>query len=369
MSKRHHSQRGNAAHYAKTTAIIILIVVLLVAAACGVCAMGYASRNAEGKWFRNTDLASWHWSDKKEQKQQTWGGVIDNVGNDMNSDTTYAMPTAMAFYTKTSAPLAQQLNMSAPSVTVTCSHNFEFNNVLVDWSVEYSSGADAGDVVTVEPTNDGSLTATLTCLESFSEPLTLKATLRGNKDKTATCRLDFVKRIDNVSELQLRTTDFSDEGGIACKLNFTNGTVNANLKTDVTYWITDEFQEAIKKYLKFDINFISYEAENLELNEYQPSKYYAEDVEWEYSMFIENFDNYDQPHKNAIYYAWLAAWKNGNFKSNIKINCFIDLIYNGSIIDNYKEYDFFSEEYRSFLTGDCYGDIAPDLTLNNNIAF
>lgn len=39
-------------------------IVVLAVLAAGVLCLGYASRDTEGKWFRNADLSTWHWEDK-----------------------------------------------------------------------------------------------------------------------------------------------------------------------------------------------------------------------------------------------------------------------------------------------------------------
>ena len=64
---------------------------------------------------------------------------MDGDGNEMNNEATYAMPAAMAFYSNSSDDISQSLLLASPSVTVTCTHNFELNNIKVDWSVEYPS--------------------------------------------------------------------------------------------------------------------------------------------------------------------------------------------------------------------------------------
>ena len=340
----------------------------------GTCAMGYASRNEAGKWFRNSDLATWHWSDKKTKETMSWGAAIDDVGNELNGKTTYAMPEGLAFYAMFNDDLAK--NMVAPSVTVTCSHNFEFNNVLVDWSVEYPSGASASDVVTVTPTADGSLTASITCTGEFSEPLTLKATERGNTDNVATCKIDFVKRIKSFQSINIQDNDFGNTGGLDCRVNFTTGTVNGNLKvSEVIYQISNNFQIDVQRYLKFNIKFKYYTAKNLILNadSYETVRYSADGEEWAYEMFIQDFSTYDEAHKNAIKYAWYTAFTNGKYWeqkiSNVELNVNFQVIYNGNVIQNYAESDYIGGSSANQLTGEYYGeDLSPDLTLNGNLA-
>ena len=51
----------------KTSKTAKAVGALLLAGAltAGVCCMGYASRGDNGKWFRNGNLSTWHWSDNK----------------------------------------------------------------------------------------------------------------------------------------------------------------------------------------------------------------------------------------------------------------------------------------------------------------
>ena len=66
----------------KSTLSGITAVLLAGALAAGVCCAGYASRNADGKWFKNSDLSTWHWSDKLQSgnDNDVIGGDKDPVG-------------------------------------------------------------------------------------------------------------------------------------------------------------------------------------------------------------------------------------------------------------------------------------------------
>ena len=359
-----------------TIAIVSIVVALILAAATIV--MGYITRDDAGNWFHNNDLATWGWnkSDKEEgTEKMSWGGAIDNVGNELNSKTTYAMPGGMAFYAAYTDELANKLDLSAPSVTVTCSHNFEFNNVFVDWSVEYPSGTSAADVLTVTPTSDGSLTATVTCLKGFDQQLILKATLRGNSEKTATCKIDYVKRIERINSISMGATDFGDNTGIGVTSTLGAGTITGTQRASVTYKILDGFQTEVRKYLKFDISFKSYSESDVNLVEYsiKGQPYYSYDGEvWAYSMFIEGFDTYDEAHQNAIYYAWRAAFCNAfQYKTNVIIDADISVLYNGKVIQTVSETDYIGTGVGNgslYLSGEVYADgIAPALSLNDGI--
>lgn len=327
-----------------------------------------------GKPFQNPHIETWfnNWGKPAAQEQaQTWGGVIDDVGNELNAETTYAMPAAMAFYSTISDDVAQNSRLSSPSVTVTCSHNFEFNNVYVDWSVEYPSGASAADIVTVTPTSDGSCTANVSCTApaGFDTQLTLKATLRGNEEKTATCTIDYIRRISTFNQISINGTDLDDNSGLSCYPIFGTGTVKGTLRVkSVTWNLTSDFENKVKSYLKFPIKFTYHQENDKILND----KYYDYDGDTlTYSMFIENFDDYDQAHKNAIYYAWWTAYNSDNYKqySNVILDVEIELLYNGNVIQTYSESEYLGGASRNSLSGEVYGiDLAPDLTLNGNIA-
>lgn len=132
--------------------VVILAAVLTVVAAIG--SLGFTKKDFK-TWFNNWGTAAGNQNEQNETRT-TWGGAVDGDGNEMNNKATYAMPATMAFYATVEEDIAQNLRLSSPSVMVTCSHNFEFNNIKVDWSVEYPSGASATDIITVTPASDGS---------------------------------------------------------------------------------------------------------------------------------------------------------------------------------------------------------------------
>lgn len=60
---------------------IVITLLVLGAVVAGVLCTGYATRNAEGKWFAESDIAKWHWSDPVEQ-EQTDDVEIQNTDNE-----------------------------------------------------------------------------------------------------------------------------------------------------------------------------------------------------------------------------------------------------------------------------------------------
>ena len=59
----------------------IISVLLAGVVTAGVCCTGYASRNEQGEWFKNSDLSSWHWSDKAPDEN-----ADKDTNNEINDD-------------------------------------------------------------------------------------------------------------------------------------------------------------------------------------------------------------------------------------------------------------------------------------------
>lgn len=348
-------------------ACVVLAAVLTAVAAIG--SKGFTIKNPKN-YFNN-----WGKPTTDTETRAPWGGVVDGDGNEMNNEATYAMPAAMAFYSNSSDDILQSPLLASPSVTVMCSHNFELNNIKVDWSVEYPSGANATDIITVTPESDGSTRATVQCSAPFDTQITLKATLRGNTEKTATCTIDYVKRIERCNFFSIEGTDFEEDGGLSCSPVFGSGTVTGQLKVrQVFYRLLDTFEEDVQSYLKFDIAFKSYGEGNLTLTKDYENLYTAISGAWAYDMFIKDFENYDEAHKNAIYFAWRAAFTNGKYLQNqrsiILLDVDIDVLYNGKTLQTFSEIDYTEPRGYNYLSGDTKGySLAPDLDLNNGVIF
>ena len=84
------------------------------------------------------------------------------------------------------------------TATVTPDNDY---NKTVDWSVAFSepdnfwaSGKNASDYVSVTPTEDGSLSAYVKCLQPFDNPIFVTVTSRVDAKKSATCQVDYMKR-------------------------------------------------------------------------------------------------------------------------------------------------------------------------------
>ena len=92
------------------------------------------------------------------------------------------------------------------------------SNKAVDWSVEFvdpssswASGKSVTDYVTVTPTSDGALTATVANLGEFGEQIKVTVTSRDNPEAKAECTVDYVQKIIE-SYLTIGDIEFVNDG-------------------------------------------------------------------------------------------------------------------------------------------------------------
>ena len=76
------------------------------------------------------------------------------------------------------------------------------SNKLVEWNAsfqnaesEWAEGKNVSDYISVEPLSEGALTATIKCLKSFGERIEVTVTSLANSEISATCVLDYARRI------------------------------------------------------------------------------------------------------------------------------------------------------------------------------
>ena len=106
-----------------------------------------------------------------------------------------------------------------------------------NWSVAWANGSSAWatgktvtDYVTITPTEEGSLAATLACVKPFSEQVILTVSAMGNADKTATCTVDYQQRL-TVNSLKLGGGTLStDSCGFKAQVDETH-----SMEIDYTY--------------------------------------------------------------------------------------------------------------------------------------
>ncbi len=158
---------------------------------------------------QNTDNSSTNTGDNTENAENQ-PQSLDNIpdvatmdGTPMVSKTAYKMArSGMVFATPTA--LSETAN---EGITLVASVEPSYaTKIAVDWIVsftnpesEWATGKTVTDYVTVTPTEDGSLTATLECLQPFGEQITVKVVSRENAEISDTCPLEYMRRVESVS--------------------------------------------------------------------------------------------------------------------------------------------------------------------------
>ena len=158
---------------------------------------------------QTTDNSSTNTGDNTENTENQ-PQSLDNIpdvatmdGTPMVSKTAYKMArSGMVFATPTA--LSETAN---EGITLVASVEPSYaTKIAVDWIVsftnpesEWATGKTVTDYVTVTPTEDGSLTATLECLQPFGEQIIVKVVSRENAEISDTCPLEYMRRVESVS--------------------------------------------------------------------------------------------------------------------------------------------------------------------------
>lgn len=194
----------------KSAAIVFLTILLAVSVFLGVVTQG----------FRNWDAKTWF--GKEEQPEQ--GTIVDENGDEMDSETIYELPRAMVF-----SPAARG---ATPEKTVQIRAVIEpadATNQLVDWEIafanpesEWANGKTLSDYVTITETN--ALTTTVTFKEAFGEQMIITVTSQDNPEYSDTCTVDCAQKLQSVYVTYAAGAGL--EGDAAVIMNNAGGTLS-----------------------------------------------------------------------------------------------------------------------------------------------
>ena len=135
---------------------------------------------------------------EEESPAQTETVVTDGEGNPMESGKVYAMPANMVFATTAAEPSDAKDGITLKATIdpdTAANQNVDWSVSFVNPSSSWASGKTVTDYVTVMPTSDGALTATVQCLKAFGEQIKITVTSRANEYATAECTVDYARRI------------------------------------------------------------------------------------------------------------------------------------------------------------------------------
>lgn len=367
MSKRKHNRRGGSSAATNTGkhtgAKIIAGLAFLLAVVYVITSLAVGMQWNPLKWA-NRDNA------EQEKPNKTEIIAVSSDGKKLLADNSYAMPQAMAFVNK------QSTYSKSKEFNVTAELSNQYINGVFDWTVSFvnpSSAWTTGKVaeyyVQATPTKDGSATATIKYISSFNEPINVTATLRGT-DKSDSCQIDCVKNLEMVN-VWCDAGEFDDNLQGGCELEGNTGTVFAQYRVKDIH-IYFDFSDDVQKYLKFEINPVynyyfkdELASEILHVEEQSDNRLqlsYYSDSNLAYSAFIENFDAFDEEHKEAIYYAWYrAAQETGYMMIYLNLSLYVNGVDTGLSVNHEKNHK---------IEGYLYGhSVQPNVTLNQNVIF
>ena len=147
------------------------------------------------------------WFDKKAQPQEKQQDTVQTGGMVVgeSSDSGISLMSATVPVSEYAAYGVSPQAESAVTLTATITPNIATNK-NVDWeiafknpSASWATGKSATDYVAVTPATDGSQTATVECKAAFGEQMVVTAKSRENSEISATCAVDYVQKIENVS--------------------------------------------------------------------------------------------------------------------------------------------------------------------------
>lgn len=190
--KRH--KKSDKIKWVVTGIAFVLVFVMLI----GMCLQLFGTGKVKpSEWFKKSEQTT---SIPMEDKDTDNNGMVVTPANSRVmklaakhlsaslDDDNYAAPEGVGTYA----------NANSYTLTATIEPADATNN-KVDWSVKLKSGGDASEYVTIATETDGALTATLTCLNPFGEQIIVTCVSRDNSEAKATCTLDYIKRVNNVT--------------------------------------------------------------------------------------------------------------------------------------------------------------------------
>ncbi len=178
---------SNKTRWAVTAISIIIAFIAIAAAFVGIFSDGFTN-----------------WNKFKPEEEQTEtadnGGMIvgSSVGNGISLKSMKIAAEDYAAYGV--SPLAESAQTLTAIITPSnaVDKTVDWAVAWVDASSSWANGKTVTDYVTVTPTSDGALTATVECLQDFGEQIKVTVSSRSNSSAKAEATVDYQKRLLSV---------------------------------------------------------------------------------------------------------------------------------------------------------------------------
>ena len=187
------------------------IIALIVAAAVTVTTLGVGTSGFKdwsfSRFFPKSEVQEQQPDDEQPDENEQADNTVITVSEEHGlklMSATIAPENYAEYGVSTYAESAFSL-----TVTITPSNaTYQAVDMTLKWKnsqSEWASGKSVSDYLTINQTSDGSLTATGTVLQAFSEPIEITATLRGQEEITAKAQVDYVGTISGDINYELST--------------------------------------------------------------------------------------------------------------------------------------------------------------------
>ncbi len=244
--------------------------------AAGVCCAGFASRGADGKWFKNGNLSTWHWSDKTADNNGgntgngTGGGVLNVIESNGIMLTAEQIPEeSFAAYDLSEDTENAYLLTATVEPENAADKRLLWGTSWKDSASDWAQGKRTTDFVNVRTLEEYSNKATLTCTAAFGEPIELTICGLIDRDVNCTVQLDYLKHIESYdvvvndnpdsTNLFISTNDNPQPNTLKVIPHYGVGTVEGtitNIKTEMT--LSDNMVTELNKQLKAGLGTSSY---------------------------------------------------------------------------------------------------------------
>lgn len=128
------------------------------------------------------------------------GFVTDDKGNDLSDNEVHPMPKNMMFRNAAAQDEPVEIMLNA---TI---EPYDAADQRVIWSVDwvdpndtFAKGKNAASYLSVSPVEEYSLTATVSCFAPFGSQIVITVASVENPDATATCTVDYMRRLESLS--------------------------------------------------------------------------------------------------------------------------------------------------------------------------
>lgn len=210
--------------------------------------------------------------------------------------------------------------------------NFSWSTAWKNAASDWANGKSVSDYVTIN-TSSNNLSATVACLQAFGEPITITIKYDYNDDISASCQVDYIKRLENVKATENNFENNEYESGAVyiptISTSYGVGTLDGTITYSNFYLeLSDEALNYLQNNYFYRIGFQKFDDEGYSYGLQQKSKITVDLKDgndgftakyWSYQEVMENEEvYYHTDFLEMSDYACLASSGSGNYAKFIE---------------------------------------------------